>query len=146
LADRAKHEPPPLTEEAIWGGSWGAWLINAQDSAGRVSLPAPLLQEILVKAFPRPKVAAPERMKLRITRRARNLRTRRVEAWEAATPCGTYTAMRIEAEDTPWALFFHRTDRNGNLMKAQGLFGSLRAAQRHVDRTEAKTPTEAPRT
>jgi hypothetical protein len=82
-------------------------------------------------------------VKLEVTRRARNARSRRVEAWEAATSCGTYTAARLEWEDTPWELFLNGP---GLDPKSLGLFGSLRAAQRHVDRTEAKNHTEAPRT
>jgi hypothetical protein len=80
-------------------------------------------------------------VKLEVTRRARNARSRRVEAWEAATPCGTYTASRLEHEDTPWALYRHAPTR-----EELGLFGSLRAAQRHVDRIEPQNPTEDART
>lgn len=66
-------------------------------------------------------------MNLKITKRGWNLRSRRLEAWEAATPCGRFTAARLELDGTPWEL------HDG--AKTVGLFGSLKRCQRHIDRT-----------
>lgn len=86
-------------------------------------------------------------MKLEITRRAYNVRTRRVEGWSAATPCGMYTAERLEWEDTPWELFRHAPGTDAT-PTSLGLHGSLRSVQRALDRIVAaqpQEPTEAPR-
>jgi hypothetical protein len=62
-------------------------------------------------------------MKLLVTRRALNIRSRKVEAWEAATECGSYVARRTEDVGTPW-LLYSKTQylgETGSLKKAQRL-------------------------
>lgn len=51
--------PPPLDYARVWDGAWGAWLVNAQDCDGRVSLPAEVVQSLLLRAFPRQGELAP---------------------------------------------------------------------------------------
>lgn len=62
-------------------------------------------------------------MKLLVTHKAMNIRSRKVEAWEAATECGTYVARRIEDDGTPWLLYSktHLLGETGSLKKAQRL-------------------------
>lgn len=69
-------------------------------------------------------------MKLKITRRDYNLRTRRREGWEAATECKRFVAVRLEEPGTPWEL----SDGGQKV----GWFGSLKRCQRHIDRTAGK--------
>ena len=67
-------------------------------------------------------------MKLNITRRGLNLRTRKNEIWEAKSSCGRFIAVRLD-DETTWELF-----DNQNLFDVRvGLFGSLAKCQRHVD-------------
>lgn len=66
-------------------------------------------------------------MKLKVTRRGYNIRSRRREAWEAATECGRFVAVRVELPGTPWELY--------DAGKMVASFGSLVRAQRHINRT-----------